>query len=862
MKLPALLVAFILPTLSVSLSAVTSPSAPDYRDRILTPPPGPAPRINGPRIFGVRPGSPVFFKIPVTGDRPLTFAVDDLPPGLALDPITGILTGRLDRPGDYDLNLTVTNASGRAARPLRIRVGDTIALTPPMGWNSWYCWSESVSQENVAAMARAMAASGLADHGWSYINIDDCWQGVRGGPFQAIQPNEKFPDIAALSAEIHGLGLKFGIYSTAWMGTYGGFIGGTSPTPDGDYSSLAIPPDQRHQPGQLFGRFPGSTVTQAATVGPYWFTDHDARQYAAWGVDYIKYDWKNWHFTDPRGTKNPARTQEPKSPDSIARISRELRDSGRDIVLSFSPVADWENRDQLATDTNLWRVTKDIKANWSSLARVFDLADWFAYTRPGHWCDPDMLQIGSMGVVNAHNRTLRPSPLTPDEQFTQVSLWSLLSAPLLLSCDLTALDPFTLSLVTNDEVIDIDQDSLGTPARRVSTSGDTQVWVKPMEDGSVAVGFFNLGNTPATVAITWPELGLVGPQIVRDVWRQRDVANSADSFSTPVNPHGVVLTRIRPAPAVASADHSLLDALSSPILLAGGPHIAYRDPLLLHHDGLFYLYFSCAREEEDHLIYWYLGLSTSTDLRHWTEPRLLTPRDQNLNYASIGDIVRVDGEWLLCAQTYPIVGFRRGDKLRYADDRARLFIFHSPDLVHWDRPELIRVKGPDVSEAAMGKMIDPFLLRDRAVPGRWWCFYKQNGHVQCSSSTDLRAWTPGTIDLAHGENPCVITQDHDYVLFYSPNDNGIGVKRSTDLVHWRDDGPPLTLGQAGWPWAANRITAGYVADFRFVPGVGKYVMVFHGGSPAGKRTDENENANCDLGIAWSDDLRSWDWPAK
>jgi len=540
-----------LPSLPFRIFIFAASAAIAAAQPVLTPPAAPEPRINSPRVFGVRPGSPFLFKVAATGVRPVTFAADGLPAGLSIDAKTGIITGKLTAPGEHRVTLRATNARGATTRPLRIIAGDTIALTPPMGWNSWYCWSESVSQENVAAMAGAMVASGLADHGWTYINIDDCWQGKRGGDFGAIQPNEKFPDMAALGARIHALGLKLGIYSTLWMGTYAGFIGGTAPAADGDYSSLPlVPENERLQPGQIFGRNPGSALRGAQLTGPYQLTAEDARQYAAWGVDYIKYDWKNSTFQSPPMVKPVRRTDHPKTPESIERLSRELRAMNRDIVFSLSPVSDFEIRDALARHANLWRITKDIRSDWASLDHVFELGDWYALSRPGHWSDPDMLQIGSMGVVNKTNRTLRPSPLTPDEQYTQMSFWCLVSAPLILSCDLTALDPFTLGLVTNDEVLDIDQDPLGHAARRVRATGKIEIWKKPLEDGTIAVGIFNRGETPAPATITWEELGLKNKdaQIVRDVWRQKDIATERESYTAgTVNPHGVILLRLRPA---------------------------------------------------------------------------------------------------------------------------------------------------------------------------------------------------------------------------------------------------------------------------------------------------------------------------
>jgi len=348
-----------------------------------------------------------------------------------------------------------------------------------------------------------------------------------------------------------------------------------------------------------------------------------------------------------------------------------------------------------------------------------------------------------------------------------------------------------------------------------------------------------------------------------------------------------------------------LSALSSPILLRGDARTAYRDPLLIHHDGTFYLYYSYVLEQEDHLIYWYVALSTSPDLRAWSAPRILTPKDQNLNYSSPGNIVRVGDEWIMTLQTYPIANFRRGDKLRFCDARARVHLMRSKDLLTWSPPELLRVKGPDIPESAMGKMIDPYLLRDKdaaasggssqftvyssQLPNQqtngavaptvnreprtvnsdggsaavWWCLYKQDGHMRASLSTDdLKTWTPvPDADLAEGENACVLVQNNEYVFFYAPA-NGIGVKRGPDLFHLRPDGPPLTFDQPNWPWAATRLTAGYVEDLRSVPGVNKYVMVFHGMGPGKTKTDANTNANCSIAIAWSDDLKTWHWPAQ
>jgi len=299
--------------------------------------------------------------------------------------------------------------------------------------------------------------------------------------------------------------------------------------------------------------------------------------------------------------------------------------------------------------------------------------------------------------------------------------------------------------------------------------------------------------------------------------------------------------------------------IKSPIVLRGDSKTAYRDPAALYHAGKFYLFYTLVRTEEDGRIYSYTAVSTSHNLQDWSGPRIITPKGQHLNFSSPGNVVRFADVWILCLQTYPRLNYRRGEKLRWADGSARLFIMRSKDLLRWSEPELLRVKGPDVKVQEMGRMIDPYLIADKDEPGKWWCFYKQRG-VSLSWSYDLVNWTYfGRADS--GENVCVLVDEDEYVLFHSP-DNGIGVKRSKDLKQWRDVNGLMTLGQQQWPWAENRITAGVVLDLRKEARVGKYLMFFHGGGPGKNRTQDNVDANCSLGIAWSDDLEDWNWPGK
>lgn len=304
-------------------------------------------------------------------------------------------------------------------------------------------------------------------------------------------------------------------------------------------------------------------------------------------------------------------------------------------------------------------------------------------------------------------------------------------------------------------------------------------------------------------------------------------------------------------PAVAAEPRLDLAAVPSPILFRGDATTAYRDPTAVYHEGVFRLFFTLVKTEADGNPYLYTATSKSADLVHWTEPRILTPRDRKLNYSSPGNIVRCGTQWVMCLQTYPRP---KGEK--YGNATARLWTMRSEDLETWSQPELLRVKGPDLPVEAMGRMIDPYLLQAKDSPDKWLCFYKQNG-VSMSWSRDLKTWTyAGRFD--GGENSCVIVDGNEYVLFHSPQ-NGIGVKRSGDLRNWRDAGL-LLLGQKDWPWAQGRLTAGFVLDLKHDPRVGKYLMFFHGSGPEDERTMFDNYAS--LGLAWSDDLLQWQWPGK
>ena len=490
---------------------------------ILTPPAPKTPRVNGAKVYGARPGAPFLYRIAATGDRPMRFSADGLPKGLKVDPDKGIITGAVKKAGTWKVTLRAENALGSAERELRIVIGDKICLTPPLGWNSWNVWGNSVTQEQVLSAARAMVESGLADCGWTYINIDDGWQGVRGGKFNAIQPNSKFPDMQALADEIHALGLKFGIYSGPWVGTYAGHIGSTADNADGTYEII--------KKGLVdeYYKLDRSRVdrTTVRYFGPYSFVEADARQWAQWGVDYLKYD---WYPNDVPHTREMADA---------------LRATGRDIVLSLSNSAPYAQAPSWEALCEAWRTTDDIRDTWKSMSTIGfkGQARWARYCGPGHWPDADMLVVGKVGW----GPKVHPSRLTADEQYTHISLWALLASPLLIGCDMANMDAFTLNLLSNTEVLDVNQDPLGIPGSAVESDEGHAVYVKPLEDGSVAVGLFNLTTEPMRIGFTPILLGLEGSLVIRDLWRQKDIGTvvTRGRWEAPVPPHGAVLLTLR-----------------------------------------------------------------------------------------------------------------------------------------------------------------------------------------------------------------------------------------------------------------------------------------------------------------------------
>jgi alpha-galactosidase len=395
-----------------------------------------------------------------------------------------------NRPPQQFLLARVSTAKPGAppARPAMIDLAPVksngLALTPPMGWNSWNKFTNQVSDQMIREIADAMVSSGMRDAGYIYVNIDDTWEGAARDKNGNITTNNKFPDMKKLADYVHSKGLKLGIYS--------------SPGPK----------------------------TCAGYLGSFEHEEQDAKTYASWGIDYLKYDWcsASQVYADNQYTMTAA----------YAKMGKALLNSGRPIVYSLCQYGNHEVGEWGASvGGNSWRTTGDIRDDWNSMSHIgFDLqVGREKYANPGHWNDPDMLEIGN-------------GRMTDEEYRTHMSLWSLLASPLLAGNDIRTMSDSIKSILMNKEVIAVDQDTLGKQAARVAKVGDLEVWSRPLADGGRAVGLFNRGASAATVTANWSDIGVSGSHMVRDLWLHQDVGAKDGSFSAEVPSHGVVMIKV------------------------------------------------------------------------------------------------------------------------------------------------------------------------------------------------------------------------------------------------------------------------------------------------------------------------------
>ncbi len=487
-----------------------------------TPAPKPQPRINGPLVYGCRPGHLFLYRIPCQGERPIQFSVKGLPSELKIDSSTGIITGTVPAKGEYDLTIQAVNNKGKDKRTLKIVAGDKLALTPPMGWNHWYAHYDRITDKMMREAADVMISSGMADVGYQYVNIDDCWMNapknndpMRVGPLRDehgnIIPNQHFPDMKALTEYIHKKGLKAGIY--------------TSPGP----------------------------FTCGEFTGAYEHEEQDARQFAAWGFDFLKYDWCSYgHIaTGGNATDKNIRPYGQGAPTLEAYqypyqlMGDILKRQDRDIVFNLcqygmGDVWKWGAK----VGGHCWRTAGDLGFE---LDRIFDVAlrnsEYREYSKPGEWNDPDYIQIGWIGSAKGMGIP-ELTPMPANMQYAYMSLWCLMASPLIYSGDMSKLDEFTLNVLCNPEVIEIDQDPLGECGLVIKQTDEQFLMVKKLHDGSKAVGLFNRGKNASEITVDWDKIQLSGKQSVRDLWHQKDLGVYNQQFRAQVPPQGVVMIKI------------------------------------------------------------------------------------------------------------------------------------------------------------------------------------------------------------------------------------------------------------------------------------------------------------------------------
>jgi alpha-galactosidase len=500
--------------LTAGCSTVNEIYQPEDASEMLTPAPKAEPRINGPLVYGCRPGHPFIYRIPCQGTRPVEFTISDLPEGLTLDKETGIITGSTPKEGKYDLLIEATNQAGRDKRAFTIVAGDKLALTPPMGYNHWYAHYNRITGKMMMEAADVMISSGMADVGYDYVNIDDCWMNAPGyadstrvGPLRDengnIVPNSQFPDMKGLTDYIHNKGLKAGIYTSPGTLTCGGF------------------------------------------TGTYQHEEQDAKQFADWGFDFLKYDWCS--YGKIASAENPGQKtfslevyQHP-----YRMMGEILKKQNRDIVYNLcqygmGDVWKWGGE----VGAHCWRTAGDLGFE---LDRIFDVAlknsEHREYSKPGEWNDPDYIQIGWIGTARKMGMPEK-IPMPAAMQYSYMSLWSLMAAPLIYSGDMSKLDEFTLNVLCNADVIGVNQDPLGQSGLVIKRNEEQFVMIKELVDGTVAVGLFNRAKEPVEVSIEFKELGLEGKQPVRDLWRQKDLGKYRERFSAQIQPQGVVMVKI------------------------------------------------------------------------------------------------------------------------------------------------------------------------------------------------------------------------------------------------------------------------------------------------------------------------------
>lgn len=454
----------------------------DYRTKVAPAAPWDKgrPVINGPDVYGASPGKEFLYLIPTVGERPIRFTAENLPAGLFIEKESGQIKGKADTKGEHRVTLTAENRHGTCTKMFTIVIDDNaLALTPPMGWNSWNCFRSDIADAKIRTIADRMIRSGLAARGYSYVNMDSGWQSKkRGGAYNSIIPKDGFPDMKSLCDHIHSLGLKAGIYSGPYTVPWGS---------DGCGSSSGIW-DTNYQ------KF------REKYIGINKHEPDDARQWAAWGFDYMKYD---WNYTDMT---------------TAERMHRALRDTSRDIVYSITTDVEFSDAARVKELANLWRSNKDMGPLWELFLHngITNTRQWNPLIGPGHWFD---LCLTAFMPRDGNS-------FTRNELIAHISCWMMRPSPIMIDCDQHLMnDTFVQSLLCNEEIIAVNQDRLGKPAASLFKDDTWDVQIKPLSDGNYALAYFNLSDASAIApAIEHAAmLGIHEKSPIRDLWNREDL---------------------------------------------------------------------------------------------------------------------------------------------------------------------------------------------------------------------------------------------------------------------------------------------------------------------------------------------------
>lgn len=459
------------------------------------------PVFHGAKITGNLPNTDFLFTVPATGSRPITFFAKDLPQGLNLEATTGIIRGNVKEAGKYKVKIIANNTVGKTEQEITIEIGDKLCLTPAMGWNSWNVFTNTLDEKMVMEMADAMVSSGMRDLGYQYINMDDYWHdSTRAADGKPVANPQKFPHgIKWLSDYVHSKGLKLGIYSDA-----------------GDKTC-----------GKCFGGFQHEEI--------------DAKQYAEWGIDLLKYD-----FCFVPWKKKEALLRYKKMGDA-------LKGSGRSITYSlcnWGLFAPWKWGESVGG--NYWRTTPDIIDTWSGgpfwygsfISILKKQTKLYPFAGPGHWNDPDMMIVGNYGNGKATGGGGKYKDMSDLEYQTHMSLWCMLNAPLLSSCDLRNMNEATKNILLNPEIIAINQDEKGEQAKLISKSNGIWVYKKNLNDGSIAVAVFNTSKGEKKFDLVTALLGIQGNYTARDVWQHTEAGIVKDKVTLHLKPHQTVVLKL------------------------------------------------------------------------------------------------------------------------------------------------------------------------------------------------------------------------------------------------------------------------------------------------------------------------------